>query len=206
MNLGACATLPTIPEVGTWYRAVHPHYLPVALKTAYTTRYKSRYSPGPGATPPFEICYLAENQVVALFEVEATFGSPLTPGGLVPNPARPWVVLNVEVMLHAVVDLTDFSGTHSVLNTTVQELTGDWKGFHLRSPQTKVKGPLGIAPTQALGDALFNAGHVEGFRAVSAKLPYHEVLGVFPQRLRKGSFVKYFYTDSTGILQTFAIP
>jgi hypothetical protein len=206
MNLGICGSLHTIPELGTWYRAVQPRYLPGALATTYTTGIRSRFSAGPAAVPPFEILYLAENHMVALFEVEAQFGSPLKAGGIVPNPAHAWVILNVQVSLKAVVDLTNVPGAQTSLGTTVQELTGDWKGFGLRGPHTKVKHPVGSAPTQDLGSALYSATICEGFRAVSARVPYHEVLAVFPKRLRPGSFVEYTYTDDLGTVQRFRIP
>lgn len=46
----------------------------------------SRFSPASPADPGFEILYLAENHLVAMFEAQALFGSPLTPGLVIPNP------------------------------------------------------------------------------------------------------------------------
>jgi hypothetical protein len=206
MNLAACATFPTLPDTGTWYRAVEPRHLPSALATSYTTRYTSRFSPGPAATPPFEILYLAENSAVALFEVGAIFGSPLIPGGIVASPSSTWVVLPVFVNLQAIVNLTDVATCHVPLQTTAQELTGDWNGYASRGPTTRVKHPCGTAPTQELGAAFYMSGRYEGFRTLSAKLPYREVLVVFPRRLQSGSFVRYSYTDSAGTPQVFQIP
>lgn len=198
MNLGAVAALPLGPETRTWFRAVDPQFLPTALQTAHTTRVFSRYSPGPLGQPPFEILYLAENQLVALFEVQALFGAPTKPGALVPNPARTWVTQSVTVQLSAVADLTQALAQH-LLETSAQELTGDWQGYQLRGPGTSVSRPIGLAPTQELGEALRrDVRQIEGFRAVSAKLPYHQVLGVFPQNLRAGSFVRFTYRDSSG--------
>lgn len=139
-------------------------------------------------------------------EVEAIFGSPAKPGGVVPNPSKSWVVLNVAVSLHSIVDLTNPTGTHWPLSTTVQELTGDWEGYTRRGPLTKVKVPTGMAPTQDLGHALWNRGCFEGFRAVSAKRPCNEVLAIFPQRLKPRSFVKYTYHDASGAMQTYSLP
>jgi hypothetical protein len=206
MNLKACAILPTLPEVGTWYRVVDPQYLTLALQTSHTISYPSRFSEGQLGKPPFEILYLAENHMVALFEVEALFGSSLNPGRTVANPARPWVILNVQVSLKSVVNLTDVAAAHVPLQTTAQELTGDWRGYISRNPGTKVQQPTGAAPTQDLGAALYGAGKYEGFRTLSAKLPYNEILAVFPKRLQGGSFIRYYYTDATGHVQTFSIP
>jgi RES domain-containing protein len=205
MNLAACGSLPLIPETGTWYRAVQPGYLHTALSTSHTTRFPSRYNAGSAASPPYETLYLAENPMVAQFEVGALFGTPLKPGGIVPNPAHSSVVLNFGVRLSAIVDLTDVTGVQAVLDTNVQELTGDWEGYDLRGPHTKVQLPVGLAPTQELGAALHSTT-CEGFRTVSSKLPYHEALVLFPQNLQPGSFVRYTYTDSLGVLQTFQIP
>lgn len=198
MNLGAVATLPLAPETRTWFRAVDLQFLPTALQTTHTPRVFSRYSPGPLGQPPFEILYLAENQLVALFEVQALFGAPTRPGGLVPNPARNWVTLSVKVQLSAVADLMQVLA-QQVLQTSAQELTGDWQGYQLRGPGMSVSQPVGLAPTQELGEALKrDVRQIEGFRAVSAKLPYHQILGVFPQNLRPGSSVRFTYRDSSG--------
>jgi hypothetical protein len=52
----------------------------------------------------FEILYLAENPMVALFEARSLFGSPATPGGVVPHPNRPLVTLPILVSLGAIAD------------------------------------------------------------------------------------------------------
>ena len=44
---------------------------------------------------------------------------------------------------------------------------------------------------EALSSALFTLPEVEGFRTVSAKLPYHMNLVVFPSKLLKGSRITY---------------
>jgi hypothetical protein len=79
-------------------------------------------------SPGFEILYLAENPMVAMFEARVLFGSPSTPGGVVPHPARPMVVLPVTVDLEAVADLTE-DAEANVVSTTAQELTGDWRSY-----------------------------------------------------------------------------
>jgi hypothetical protein len=194
MNLGAAAvsSLALAPlSRSVWYRAVNPHFLPTALSTAHTRSLFSRYSPGPLASRPFEILYLAENHLVALFEVRALFGSPLRPGGLVANPGGTWTIINATVQLGTIADLSNPSEQRK-LATNVQELTGDWAGYHLRSSATSVRRPSGIAaPTQELGEAVFKHRGIEGFLGVSAKLPYHRILIVFPERLLPGSFIEF---------------
>ena len=207
MNYRACQSLPTLAEAGTWYRAVALPHSKDALSTKHTAESASRYNFGQGAVPQFEILYLAENAQVALFEVEALFGSPLKPGGLVANPTSiHWAILKVEVRLSSIVDLTDVLNAQIPLQTTAQELTGDWMGYSLRSASTRIKNPTGPAPTQQLGAALFKRARCEGFRTLSAKLPYHEVLSVFPQRLKKTSVIRYTFTNAAGKQCTFQIP
>ena len=128
--------------------------------------------------------------MVALFEVAALFGSPSSPGSVVPNPRGVWTTIKAQVNLSAVVDLTEVAA-HRALVTTAQELTGDWQGYLLRSPTTSVARP-GIlkAPTQKLGEAIYK-GSIEGFRAISAKVPDHKVLIVFPDNLQAKSSIYY---------------
>jgi hypothetical protein len=194
--------LATRPENQVWFRAIQPQYWQTALATAHTTRVPSRYSPATNASPAFPVLYLAEDHPVALWEVGALLGSA-QPGGLyVPNPRQAWLLLNVQVALHAVADLTDPREQHR-LATTAQELTGDWRSYQIRSPMTAVSGPGGLAPTQLLGAALHAVPGLEGFRTVSAKLPTHRNLVVFPDMLRPGSQI--LFTDpATG--QTATIP
>ena len=79
-----------------------------------------------------------------------------------------------------------------LIETTAQELTGDWRGYRYRAQNAAtIKDPIGAAPTQALGEALFGVRGLEGFRTVSAKLPYHRNLVIFPQKLFKGSRLEF---------------
>jgi len=144
--------------------------------------------------------------MVAQFEVGALFGSPLLAGGVTANPARSWLTINAQVQLTRVADLTDVPGAQLPLLTSAQELTGDWKGYRDRNARASVPAPIGSAPTQELGAALHASRLFEGFLAISAKLPWQMVLGVFPGRVDVGSFVRYSYLDATGSTQTFQIP
>jgi RES domain-containing protein len=190
VNLAACGALPRRPETGVWFRAIQPQFWVTSLATAQTAVIPSRFNAGATATLPFEILYLAENPMVALFEVQALFGSPTQPGSVIPHPRQAWITINVTVQLQAVADLTAVTA-HTLLETTAQELTGDWRGYQQRSPLTTVREPVGTAPTQALGAALFAVPALEGFRSLSAPLPYHSTLIVFPQKLQPGSVVAF---------------
>jgi hypothetical protein len=203
MNLPAVAGLLTRPERGVWYRAVPLRFLASALATAHTATVRSRFNAGPllAAHDRFEIAYLAGTHFVALSECGATFGVPWGAGGLVSNPHLAVVILNVTVQLQTVCDLTDWSsgGSQDLLKTNAQELTGDWDGWHARGVlvSAPVAGPTGPAPTQDLGLALKKQG-VEGFLAISAKVPTERNLVVLPQNLGPASFVEF--RDPTGSL------
>ncbi|MCI0525728.1 MAG: RES family NAD+ phosphorylase [Acidobacteria bacterium] len=201
MNAKACITLPTVSEKGVWYRAIQPHFLATALATSHTKTNPSRFNAGRLLSPPdqFRMLYLAENPMLALFEVQALLGSPMTPGGIVPHPRRAWTILNIAVNLRAVADMTDTASHQpmSGVDTSAQELTGDWRGYQLRSALTSVIAPTGSAPTQDLGRELYVAGSFEGFLAVSAKLPDQKNLIVFPDRLQPNSDVT-FINSATG--------
>jgi len=96
MNLWACGQLSTSPETQTWYRAIQPQFWTTALQTSQTTTFPTRFNEGANAHPQFEILYLAEDHQLALFEAQALLGSPLTPGSIVPQPRKAWVILNVQ--------------------------------------------------------------------------------------------------------------
>jgi len=202
MNLSACGQLTTGPESSVWFRAIQPQFWQTALQTAQTMVIPSRFNEGANANPPFEVLYLSENHIVALFEVQALLGSPMSPGGVIPHPRQAWIVLNVQVHLSGVADLTDIAA-QQLLGTTAQELTGDWRGYHQRNSQTSVRQPVGTAPKQALGAALYGVPGLEGFRTISARLPYYMVLVLFPAKLQPGSFVQ-FSNPATG--QRHSIP
>jgi hypothetical protein len=197
MNLGACARLRTGPEAGVWYRAVEPNHLRAALATAHTVFSISRFSPATPAVAAFPVLYLAENQLVALFEVGALVAATGPGGVLLPNPRQAWTILNVQVSLQNVADLCDVA-EQTKLSTTAQELTGDWRAYYLRTPLTPVRGP-----TQDLGQALYQVAGLEGFLTVSAKMPTHRNLVVFPNKLHPGSHI-LFSDSATG--QTHTIP
>lgn len=173
----ACRKLIVAVEKKTWFRAVEPQFWQTALGTTQTKFFSTRYNPAQAAPMPFEVLYLAENPMVALFEVQAIFGDPTVPGSVISHPQKAYVVINVEVTLHQVVDLTAATA-QTVLRTTAQELTGDWRGYQQRSQTTTIKQPVGMAPTQQLGACLFAVPDLEGFLTFSSRMPYHQTLTI----------------------------
>src|ERR1700722_7376380 len=101
MKLAACGTLKRLPENQVWYRAAQPQYFATALATAHTSTVPSRFNTGTPAHPTFRVLYFSENHQLALFEVEAMFGSPHRKI-IVPNPRQARMVLNIQVTLQEV--------------------------------------------------------------------------------------------------------
>ena len=190
MNVGNVAQLQTRPETKIWYRAIQPQHWASSLKTSQSRGISSRFNIGAAAKPQYSVLYLAENPVVALFEAQAIFGSTISPPGIIAHPRRAFITINVQVQLARIVDLSDPTN-QAVIDTTAQELTGDWRGYHTRSQHTSVSRPLAPAPTQELGAALHAQRYLEGFLTVSAKLPTYQTLVVFPQNLGKNSFISF---------------
>ena len=190
MNLSACSALNRRPETGIWYRAIQPQHWQTALSTVQSKVIPSRFNEGPNAHPQFEVLYLSDHPTVAEFEAAFLLGSPWRQiGSTTPNPQQSsWIIINVTVQLGDVADLTQVP-QQSLLGTTAQELTGDWMGYQQRNPTMSVSQPVGTAPTQGLGAALFAVAGLEGFRTISAKVPYRSNLVVFPQKLHRGSYV-----------------
>jgi RES domain len=205
VNLALVSSLSVNPETGTWYRAADIRYAASAIATAHTLGVPSRFYDPITASPQFATLYVSDSSLVAMFEAQALFGSPTTPGGSVPAPAGTWIVLTVSVQLDAVVDLSAVA-SQMLLDISVQELTGDWRGYRQRSARTKVGGPTGTAPTQLLGEVIHrDARSLEGLMTVSAKVPYNRNLIVFPDHLRARSFVLYKWRDAAGVDREFRI-
>lgn len=177
-------TLPRIAVHGLWTRA---------LAFQYTVRPPPGAPPGTSPDPlwpggaqnrgarftpkgSFESIYLASDPITALTEVSLVLQNPNIPAVTMATP--PWVVFAVEGIVTEVVDLCDIA-IQSSLNTTLQELTGDWA--YSQSLYLNSQGSL--PPTQMLGQAAYDCGVVTGLTYPSAKTPQSTCLLVFPDRL-----------------------
>jgi hypothetical protein len=191
------------PLTGPWFRAIRPQFFQTALAFAHTTTIPGRFNGGSIQHPGFPVLYLAEDQIVALFEVDALLGSPLPGKSFLPNANQPWTTVPVDVRLSRVVDLNRVS-QRRLIETTVQELTGDWRGYLLRNPNQPFGPPYWTnVPTQRLGAALHAVKGLEGFLTYSAKVPTRRNLVIFPTKLRKGGYVRF--TDPA-TKQVYSIP
>jgi hypothetical protein len=195
VNAAACRRkLVRRRERRTWYRAFDPRHALTPLSSVHTIGVMFRFSPGNEAVQPFEILHFSESHDLTLWEMGAVYGS-IRDGIVLPNPTVCVQIINVEVDLQQIGDLTVVA-EQAKLRTSVQELTGDWKGYQRRRANSSVFEPRDdVAPTQVLGEAMFAAGF-EGFRAVSAKVPDQMNLVVFPQNLIRGSRVSFVDTGT----------
>jgi len=151
----------------------------------------TRFNPGSLASSAFETLYLALDESTALLEKRVQFGDPsASPIAMVVNTEKQkrTTLIDINVNLRDVVDLTNLSG-HQLLATNAQEITGDWHGYELRGrPGVVLDQPVGLAPTQILGQELFHAPGIEGIKAISAKNPTTCCLIIFTEKLtRPGS-------------------
>jgi RES domain-containing protein len=191
VNLRACRSLSTSGLTGTWYRAIELRFWSSLLSTNHTTTTPSRFNAGNPGRPGFEILYLAEDHEVALFEVGALMGSPFPGGTIMPNPKNHWIIINVQARLGRIADLTELS-QRRLIDTTVQELTGDWQGYTFRDSHEKLAAPHWTnVPTQRLGRALHQVRDLEGFLTYSTPVPMRRNRVIFPRKLRRGSFVRF---------------
>ena len=196
MNLSACRALPPRRVSGTWYRTIPLGYIVTPLNVDHSKSTPSRFNPGsvlPEADQ-FSLLYMAQDLTTADFEAGAMVGAAYRPGRSFPNPHLTMVMLNVQVDLQSVVDLSSEPILRSI-STTAQEMTGDWIGYQDRMfGGTNVKGSSGLAPTQELGWEMKKLGF-EGFLAISAKISTNQNLIVFPENLRRGSSVEFQHPD-----------
>jgi RES domain len=154
MKLSACPNLTFRPLTGTWYRAIGQEHWETRLAARHTSRDTTRFNAGSVVNASYQVFYLSENHLRALFEARALLGTSEAP---IPDPRGTWTTLNLGVVLHGVADLTNPREQRRI-GTSAQELTGKWDPYK----------NSGKAPTQLLGAALFNLPGVEGFLAPTA--------------------------------------
>lgn len=167
MKLDPLPLLPRVPERATWFRAVSLQYLDKALSSNHTRITSSRFSSGSLLGPAHELVYLAKTPELALYEVGAMLGSPLKPGFSIPHPHLSLAILSVQVQLQHVADLTDVTHSHHPLETTAQELTGDWMGY---TPEAGTQ-PSNIPPAPPLPNSWAKPSFYRASTRASVPLP-----------------------------------
>jgi hypothetical protein len=192
------APLPLIGVTGTWYHAATRGY-PGRILRLTPSGFKSasgyepiRFNPGAihSVSSSFETLYLALDNETALFEKRVQHGDPCgDPSALlVAARIKNTVVVPVAVNLDTVLDLSDV-GVRTPLNTSAQEITGDWRGYEKRGlglppPLGVLTTPIGLAPTQQLAWELFQDRRIKGIISISAKVPTTCCLVVFTHKLQ----------------------
>lgn len=128
--------------------------------------------------------------MTTLFEARSLFGTLYTPGAVTPNPVAPTrIPISVHVSLQAVIDFTD-SAHLDLLETSTQELTGDWEHYQPRFAAALPRLRSSTAPTQQLGFGLSQLRHVEGFLTMSAPAKPYKNLVVYRHNLQPGSYLR----------------
>lgn len=161
----------------TWYRAAPGWREPLAYH--HTSRALTRFA---SARSRYFILYLAADPTTALLEVEALVATH-NPPQTHKIRQNAYTVWPISVALTNVIDFGD-PGARAVVETSAQELTGDWRARHpLYGNPPLVRSRRSDAPTQELGAALHDNPEVEGFLAPSAKTPTLSNLVIFPHRV-----------------------
>lgn len=178
MNPDRTAKLAAIPLArSTWYRATPGPRAP--LEFSHTTKAATRFG---SALCQYFMLYFAADPATALLEVEAVVATHNPPQTHNIQPSA-YTVWPVSVALNNVVDFGD-PGCRSVVETSAQELTGDWRTRHpVAGSPPAVRSRASEAPTQLLGAALERSPSVEGFLTPSAKAPAISNLVIFPHRV-----------------------
>lgn len=129
---------------GLLYRAVNLAYFTTLTSGEGAFKAPNRYG-RPGVTPAL---YLSTGPDLAMIEATRQFRHEFHM-----DPMQAFAIIPVDVNFRNVLDLTD-PETLDRLQTSTQELTGDWRAAYaayLRNPANRV-------PTHDLGELAFRAG------------------------------------------------
>lgn len=157
-----------------WCRAVRNVHAKHPLSWRHSLNNETRFK---SIKESFPVLYLAFDDNTALMEVQALRGNP--------NPAQVvapgWTIARVTVQLDRVADLRT-PGERAKVDTTVQELTGDWADYANRTG-TSVVSSNPPAPTQKFGENLYRWTDCQGFLSPSSRNSMLPNLVVFPDRV-----------------------
>ena len=178
LNVGGLSLFPLSAAYATsvtWWRAVRAQYSARPLAWHHTHGKESRFKSSGLAFPTL---YFARDEPTALREV----GANNQRLGLSISALHAWMAVGVAIQLDRVGDLRH-GKERDKLETTVQELTGDWRSYASRTPASQEVSSSPPAPSQGLGAALYGIPDCQGFLTPSAKNPLLPNLVVFPDRV-----------------------
>jgi hypothetical protein len=203
-----CVRLTRRNLTGNWYREVPSQHIDRAILTDHTATRSTRFAAGSPTSPAHEVLYLCENDIQLSFETHRTYGKITQPSTVVSVPGRDaHTTVTAGVYLTNIADLTDPQQA-DLIATNAQELTGDWEVYPRRTspPGSLSTTHTGIAPTQQLGQELFNSGFL-GLITFSAAIADFKNLVVFPQRLAGSECsITYTWTERSGQQRYLKIP
>ncbi len=185
LALGIVAGRPqAIPLTGVTFRSIHLQHFanfqaaqPLLAAAGGATGSRFILPQGPVALyTAFDAgtAHREGNQVFYQTASAAAGPALMRAGGLRPDPV---VLIGTHVRVSRLLDLRDPAVRQS-LGTTVGELVGPWR-------------LIPNAPTQILGNTVFNDGQFEGIAYPSAQNPGHDCLVLFPARLLPASRVDF---------------
>lgn len=167
MNHARADDLPAVHlEETSWFRSVDERhqYDPPLFQPS-----RSRFNPG-----HLQVMYFAPDPLLARFEARDVLGQWF--GDAIPSLGDRHVVVEYRIELGPHALIVDARPAHlAAIETTVQEMTGDWQSY----------GPRGtLAPTQGLATAVFGRpDNPMGLMAPSARNPLRDNLVLFAERL-----------------------
>jgi RES domain-containing protein len=121
--------------------------------------------------------YVAADPETAYAEVNQVYNKLRSNSQSVSHPPAPTVIFSVAIKLERYLDLAD-SSVRTALHTNDRELTGAWR--------RAVRGSS-VTPTQQMGKAAFECGHIQALRYVSAQNLGHVCYVIFTDRLTNSS-------------------
>lgn len=105
---------------------------------------------------------------------------------IAPTPTAPKVMYSAKAYLATVLDLT-LPANQSAISTSLIELTSPWRNV------------VGVAPTQELGQAVFDSGRYQAILFPSSKKQGHACVVIFTDRLTPPAFIEVY--DPNGNLK-----
>jgi RES domain-containing protein len=164
----AISDLDQRPLTGNFYRVINLRHAHSPLSAIGSMRGGGRFTP----RGEFEAFYTSLDPATGFLEAQQ-----IDPGVRIPHP--PSLTLSIGVVLSRVIDLSQVT-SYDLIGSSLQEMMGPWRPMQ----------NLGLlAPTQILGQTIFNDTQIEAFLVESSRAPGQQNLVILPDRLDHRSTV-----------------